>query len=93
MLFVYVAAVLTPLAGILAAVDLVRRWKRNRAAEAAAGAYGETWAAEAEFIAEEADMPEPALIQERPAPQERPAQQQPAQQKPIQKKSGPKKAA
>lgn len=30
MLFVYAAAVLTPLAGILAAVDLVRRWRRNR---------------------------------------------------------------
>ncbi|ADX72299.1 hypothetical protein D7Z96_05590 [Pseudarthrobacter phenanthrenivorans] len=35
MLFVYMAAVLTPLAGIAAAVDLVRRWRRNRAAEAA----------------------------------------------------------
>ena len=32
MLFVYTAAVLTPLAGLLAAVDLVRRWRRNRAA-------------------------------------------------------------
>ena len=32
MLFVYAAAVLTPLAGLLAAVDLVRRWRRNRAA-------------------------------------------------------------
>lgn len=30
MLFVYAAAVLTPLAGILAGVDLVRRWRRNR---------------------------------------------------------------
>ncbi|MDQ0692057.1 hypothetical protein [Arthrobacter sp. W4I7] len=100
MLFVYLAAVLTPLAGILAAVDLVRRWKRNRAAETADDAQGETWAAEAESVAEEADAPEPAVIQERPAPiQERPAQQpaqqkRPAQQqKPIQKKSGPKKAA
>jgi hypothetical protein len=98
MLFVYLAAVLTPLAGVLAAVDLVRRWKRNRAAETAAVAEGEAWAAEAEFRAEEAAAPEAALIQERPAPaptqqkttqQKRPAQQQ----KPIQKKSGPKKAA
>lgn|GEM_PF-1053187 len=32
MLFVYTAAVLTPLAGLLAALDLVRRWRRNRAA-------------------------------------------------------------
>ncbi|BAS07812.1 hypothetical protein AHiyo4_12340 [Arthrobacter sp. Hiyo4] len=30
MLFVYAAAVLTPLAGILAGVDVVRRWRRNR---------------------------------------------------------------
>lgn len=102
MLFVYLAAVLTPLAGILAAVDLVRRWKRNRAAEIAVDAYGEARAAEAEFMAEEAAVPEPALIQERPEPapiQERPAQQPTQQkrpeqqQKPIQKKSGPRKAA
>jgi len=30
MLFVYCAAVLTPLAGIIAAADLIRRWRRNR---------------------------------------------------------------
>jgi hypothetical protein len=30
MLFVYGAAVLTPLAGIIAAADLIRRWRRNR---------------------------------------------------------------
>jgi len=36
MLFVYAAAVLTPLAGLLAAVDLVRRWRRDRAAVPAA---------------------------------------------------------
>lgn len=30
MLFVYAAAVLSPLAGLLAAVDLTRRWRRNR---------------------------------------------------------------
>ena len=30
MLFVYAAAVLTPLAGIIAAADLIRRWRRNR---------------------------------------------------------------
>jgi hypothetical protein len=87
MLFVYFAAVLTPLAGVLAAVDLVRRWKRNRAAEAAAS---ETQAAE--LFAEEVAS-EPALVQERPAPQQRPAPEQPAQQKPIQKKSRPNKAA
>jgi hypothetical protein len=31
LLFVYAAAVLTPLAGLVAAVDLSRRWVRNRA--------------------------------------------------------------
>lgn len=30
MLFVYAAAVLSPLAGLLAAMDLLRRWLRNR---------------------------------------------------------------
>ncbi|HSN36835.1 MAG TPA: hypothetical protein VLT34_10835 [Arthrobacter sp.] len=30
LLFVYAAAVLTPLAGLLAVVDLSRRWLRNR---------------------------------------------------------------
>jgi hypothetical protein len=30
MLFVYAAAVLSPLAGLLAVVDLTRRWQRNR---------------------------------------------------------------
>ncbi|HEY8753061.1 MAG TPA: hypothetical protein VIM40_05370 [Arthrobacter sp.] len=30
MLFVYAAAVLTPLAGVMAGMDLVRRWRRNR---------------------------------------------------------------
>ena len=37
MLFVYAAAVLTPLAGLFAAVDLVRRWRRNRAAATTTG--------------------------------------------------------
>lgn len=30
LLFVYTAAVLSPLAGLLAVVDLLRRWLRNR---------------------------------------------------------------
>jgi hypothetical protein len=34
LLFVYVAAVLSPLAGLLAAVDLTRRWQRNRESDA-----------------------------------------------------------
>lgn len=31
-LFIYAAVVLTPLAGVLAARDLLRRWRRNQAA-------------------------------------------------------------
>ncbi|MCU1512675.1 MAG: hypothetical protein JWM01_1368 [Arthrobacter sp.] len=34
LLFVYAAAVLSPLAGLLAVVDLTRRWRRNRRREA-----------------------------------------------------------
>ena len=34
LLFVYSAAVLSPLAGLLAAVDLTRRWQRNRRQDA-----------------------------------------------------------
>ncbi|MBT2593958.1 hypothetical protein J7I92_01350 [Arthrobacter sp. ISL-72] len=37
MLFVYAAAVLSPLAGLLAMVDLLRRWLRNRRSARAAG--------------------------------------------------------
>ncbi|MFC9334143.1 hypothetical protein [Arthrobacter sp. NPDC057009] len=42
LLFVYAAAVLTPLAGILAAVDLLRRWWRNRRAAKSIGAKSGT---------------------------------------------------
>ncbi|SFU00908.1 hypothetical protein [Arthrobacter sp. ov118] len=38
LLFVYAVAVLSPLAGLVAAVDLVRRWLRNRQARAAGSA-------------------------------------------------------
>ena len=38
LLFVYAAAVLTPLAGLVAAVDLSRRWLRHRASDAATSA-------------------------------------------------------
>lgn len=42
LLFVYAAAVLTPIAGLVAVVDLSRRWLRNRAS----GVAGPTEAAE-----------------------------------------------
>ena len=37
LLFVYAAAVLSPLAGLLAMVDLLRRWLRNRRSARAEG--------------------------------------------------------
>jgi outer membrane biosynthesis protein TonB len=67
MLFVYAAAVLTPLAGVLAAVNLVRRWQRNRQyaqALAEAGIPGEAGAANEFAVPEEAasaDEPETAV--------------------------------
>ena len=101
MLFVYLAAVLTPLAGVLAAVDLLRRWKRNRAADAA-GAYEaagvmEAEAAGADFNVSAETVSEPVQQQpvaeqpiqqkpEQPAPQQQPARHQPAEQKRAQQK-------
>ena len=99
MLFVYLAAVLTPLAGVLAAVDLLRRWKRNRAA-GAAGAYEAAGAMEAEASGAEFNVSAESVtepVQQQPVTEQpaihQPAQQKPKQQKPIQKKSGSKKAA
>ncbi|MET1087280.1 MAG: hypothetical protein ABWY04_09180 [Arthrobacter sp.] len=97
MLFVYVAAVLTPLAGGLAAVDLVRRWNRSRSAGAAGVHEASGVEPEAEYIAAEATVTEP--VTQQPAPQapaihqQQPAPKKPIQKKPIQKKSGSKKAA
>jgi outer membrane biosynthesis protein TonB len=101
MLFVYLAAVLTPLAGVLAAVDLLRRWKRNRAADAA-GAYEAVGVMEAEaagagFNVSAETVTEPVQQQpvaeqpiqqkpEQPAPQQQPARHQPVQQQPAQQK-------
>lgn len=100
MLFVYGAAVLSPLAGMLAAADLIRRWRRNRAA-AAETADGDAYvsaavpehAAEAALPTEEAD----ARVEPKPRP-EQPAQRQaagkkPGIKKPTLKKPGTKKAA
>lgn len=53
MLFVYMAAVLTPLAGAAAAVDLIRRWRRNRSAEAVQATYDVQAAPEEELHEEE----------------------------------------
>lgn len=81
MLFVYAAAVLTPLAGLMAAVDLVRRWLRNRNQALMEPAQ-----------VDEADEPvQVDAAQSGPAQsesaQDEPAQNQPAQAKPSRKKA------
>jgi hypothetical protein len=74
MLFVYTVAVLSPLAGILAAADLLRRWRRNRAAETAYAGYSvDPQAGEGQVVVEPAggaqsmDAPEEQAVQH-PAP-------------------------
>lgn len=86
MLFVYMAAVLTPLAGAAAAVDLVRRWRRNRTTEAS-GAIEAAPASEPDAPAEEGSAAQPVPVQDQPG------QQRPIQQKPVQQNPGSKKAA
>ena len=89
LLFVYAAAVLTPLAGVLAAINLVRRWQRNRQyAQAVAGVQDDVdLADEPETAAEPAAVPsaepepEPVPVQReqgRLEPQSRPVPKQPA---------------
>lgn len=81
MLFVYAAAVLTPLAGVLAGMDLVRRWIRNRDAAAAYSGYAAAYDDDAQSLEEEpaAEVPleqEPAAeVQPEPesAPEAQPA--------------------
>jgi hypothetical protein len=89
MLFVYMAAVLTPIAGLMAAVDLIRRWRRNRAAAESVAA--ENAAATAILVgSQRAEAYVPAEAAE-PHFQQQPVAEQPAQQQPAQKKPAPKK--
>lgn len=84
MLFVYAAAVLTPLAGILAGVDLVRRWRRNRMY--ALVELEQAGTAESEAAQEESLQDEEAEAQAQPAEAEAPRQsapKQPAQHRPV----------
>ena len=76
LLFVYGAAVLTPLAGILAAVDLVRRWRRTRGAAPAVEANLASGAGEASQP--EASPAQPAASQQAPAKPQRPGRQEAA---------------
>ncbi|TQJ57980.1 hypothetical protein FBY30_0181 [Arthrobacter sp. SLBN-83] len=59
MLFVYASAVLTPLAGLLAAADLIRRWRRNRAAAPAPASFAATSAEPAAGHFEDAPASDP----------------------------------
>lgn len=99
MLFVYAAAVLTPLAGILAGVDLVRRWRRNRMyalVELEQDGTAESEAAQAQAQPAEAEAPRQSApkqpAQHRPVTQQQPVNrhpvQQPAQQQTAKKQPG-----
>jgi hypothetical protein len=98
MLFVYMAAVLTPLAGVMAAVDLVRRWRRNRQYEQAHLASGKA-AQEAPVqdntvqdrtVQDNAVQDNPAQVE---AVQEEPVQEEPAQVEAVQAKPAQAKPA
>lgn len=90
MLFVYGAAVLTPLAGAWAAVDLIRRWQRNRAAQAA-DAFEEAQETEAAYVE---PAPEPEQAAAAPVSTPSPAQQAaPAAPAKNVKQAGRKQAA
>jgi protein-S-isoprenylcysteine O-methyltransferase Ste14 len=86
MLFVYAAAVLTPLAGLLAAVDLVRRWRRNRTAapvqetsnDAAVEATGGITPSDPDTAAEASQPAEPQASQSAPTKPQRPGRQEAA---------------
>jgi hypothetical protein len=96
MLFVYAAAVLTPLAGVLAGMNLVRRWLRNREAAAAYADEVAAYADEVPAYDDEAELPlETAPAAEVPSEQKPAAALQPKSQaikKPAQSKQR-KKAA
>ncbi|UZX02270.1 hypothetical protein F8G81_06295 [Arthrobacter sp. CDRTa11] len=92
MLFVYMAAALTPIAGIMAAMDLVRRYRLNRQmrrtqfTEAEKAEWELTEAVQAEFEQTEAEQAEfeqaedqPAENQQQPEVQHPKVQQAPAQ--------------
>lgn len=94
MLFVYMAAVLTPLAGVMAAIDLVRRWRRNRQPAQGQMVHGEAAqdapihvgtvpdnTTQIEAAHQEPAHEEPA--HEEPAYQE-PAYQEPEHEEPVQ---------
>jgi hypothetical protein len=94
MLFVYMAAVLTPVAGIMAAMDLIRRYRLNRRTRWTQSAQLEQadvvqvadepiedQPAEAELAATKLEETEPALTG--PAEVQQPAAQQPKIQQPA----------
>jgi hypothetical protein len=108
MLFVYGAAVLTPLAGLLAAADLLRRWRLHRAAGPQAADTGaDTGTDDAGTLqgagvpyqqAESADAAEPRPESSVPQPdnpataRDRPSAQEPAAQAPAPKKQAARKS-
>jgi hypothetical protein len=98
MLFVYMAAVLTPLAGVMAAVDLVRRWRRNRRHEQAWLPHGEASqdapvqdsSVQGDVVRDNPVTDNPAQVE---AVQEEPVQEAPVQEKPALNRPGQSKPA
>jgi hypothetical protein len=103
MLFVYMAAVLTPLAGVMAAVDLVRRWRRNRRHEQAWLPHGEAAQdAPVQDSSVQGDVVRDNHVTDNPvtdnpaqveAVQEEPVQEAPVQEKPALNRPGQSKPA
>ncbi|MDP9986705.1 hypothetical protein LFT44_05240 [Arthrobacter sp. FW306-05-C] len=91
MLFVYASAVLTPLAGLFAAADLIRRWRRNRAAATVPVAYA---AGSTEPAADHLDdaLPSDPVTSGAPEPVE-PAQPKASAPAPTKRRPGRKEAA
>ncbi|MDQ0679609.1 hypothetical protein QFZ30_002991 [Arthrobacter pascens] len=98
MLFVYMAAVITPLAGVMAAIDLVRRWRRNRQYELVQLAHGE--AAQDALVQDNMVQDNPAQnstgqddTAQIDAVREEPVQDKPAETQPAETKSAVKQLA
>ena len=83
MLFVYAAAVLTPLAGLMAAVDLVRRWLRNRNAVQYEPALAEQGQREPDIDAAQVAPAQDVPVSDAPQVDQAPADQAPAEKAPV----------
>lgn len=84
MLFVYMAAVLTPLAGVMAAIDLVRRWRRNRQHARGQVAHGEAAQDAPIHVGTVPDNTTQIEAAHQEPAHEEPAREEPAREEPVQ---------